>query len=103
VSGHQTTGKVILDLMDGSNVKSVVGWAEHCYDITEHSFGSGNNFVVVRWTFEHAGRPLILDSFNDEKLVVTINDDLSSLVHHEFQIQGHVIDDVGDQLNTWGV
>lgn len=101
IEGNQTTGKVLVDLMDGDNVKNVVGWAEHTYDMAEHSFGSGNNFVVARWTFAHAGRPLILDGADLDKLVVYINDDLTTLVHHEFQVQGHRIDGIGSHLNTW--
>lgn len=102
MSGHHTTGILVLDLLDGDPIKSHVGWAEHCYDMQEHVFGSGNNFVVVRWTFAFAGRPLILDSFDNEKLVITISDNLSTLVAHQFQIQGHVIDGIHEQLNTWG-
>jgi hypothetical protein len=100
--GDAKTGKLVTDLMDGEKVHSLVQWADHCYDMTEHTFGSGNNFAVVRWTFSNAGRPLVLDSRLNEKLVMLIDDDLSALVAHEAIIQGHEIFTPGEQLNTWG-
>lgn len=103
MQGHQTTGETVLDLMDGDDVKTHVGWAEHCYDVTEHTYGSGNNFVVVRWTFATAGRPLILRSRLNQKLVMTISDDLSTLVTHQAQVQGHEIFGTEYQPNSWGV
>lgn len=102
VEGNAVTGQVIVDLLDGSPIKNHVGWAAHTFDMKDQTFGSGNNFVAVRWTFSHGGRPLVLDSFRNEKLVVTINDNLSTLVSHQFQIQGHEMKQEGDHLVTWG-
>jgi hypothetical protein len=82
------TGTVEQDLLDGTTVKSGVGWAAHCYDYTYHQHGSGDNFFVVRWTFGKSGKPLKLDGGNTDVLVATINDDLSTLVAHHFIIQG---------------
>jgi hypothetical protein len=56
--------------------------------MSEHTFGSGNNFAVVRWTFERAGQPLRLYGDNSDVLVMTVNDDLTGLVKHDFHIQG---------------
>jgi hypothetical protein len=103
IQGNESTGVVVTDLLDGDPIKNHVNWAAHCYDVTEHTYGSGNNFVVVRWTFAKSGRPLILDGRINEKLVVTVNDDLSTLVDHQFQIQGHTIGEDGHQLESWGV
>jgi len=75
-----------IDLDGGLGVTSNADWARLCYDITEHSFGSGNNFVTARWTFSRSGRFLELE--NDEELVVTIGDDLTGLVSHYFMVQG---------------
>ncbi len=102
IAGDEVTGEIALDLLGGSTIKNHVDWAAHAYDLQEHVFGSGNNFVAVRWTFSHGGRPLLLDSFQNDKLVVTINDDLSSLVLHEFIIQGHIFDEISEHLITWG-
>jgi len=81
-------GTEVLDLVDGSPIKSGVGWASHCYDYEYKDHGTGDNFFVVRWTFSKAGIPLKLDGFHNDVLVATINDDLTALVDHEFNIQG---------------
>lgn len=67
-------------------IKSAAHWARLCYDFSIHSFGSGNNFATVRWTFAKTGAPLCLGS--GDELVVEINDDLSTLVDHSFIVQG---------------
>lgn len=76
----------VHDLDGGSIVQSNVGWAAHCYDVSEHTFGSGNSFVTVRWTFRH---PLVLR--DADHLRVTISADLSSLAGHTFMAQGWTI------------
>jgi hypothetical protein len=96
------TGTVELDLLDGDPIKSVIDLGEHSYDVSEHTFGAGNNFVLARWTFSKAGRPLILQARNNEALVLTINDDLTGLVKHQAHVQGHKFRHVGDHLVTWG-
>jgi hypothetical protein len=82
-------GKEVLDLFDNTLVKSMAGWGGICYDVAEFSFGSGDNYVVVRWTFAKSGKPLVLRSVRNEKLVVTINDNLSALTGHTFFVQGY--------------
>jgi hypothetical protein len=86
-------GTLLQDLCDGSNVKSFVDWASFCYDVTDHSFGSGDNFLTARWTFAKTGRPIVLDSTRNEVIQVTINDNLSVLTGHRFMIQGVERDD----------
>ena len=93
---------VITDLTDAVPVKSNANWGAHCYDVSYSGFAAGTFYTLVRWTFSHAGRPLILDGFTNEQLVFTVNDDLSTLVSHTAQIQGHVIHSPDQQLNTWG-
>lgn len=82
------TGASKLDLLDGNTISSLVDWATYCYDMTNHSFGSGNNFAVVRWTFANSGQPLKLIGANGDKLVFVVDDDLSTLVGHRLFIQG---------------
>jgi hypothetical protein len=96
------TGTVELDLLDGDPVKNIIAWGEHSFDVSEHTFGSGNNFVLARWTFSKAGRPLVLDANHNEALVATINDDMTGLVKHQFHVQGHAFRHIGDHLVTWG-
>ena len=79
------------DLLDGDPVNSVADWASNCYDMAEHTFGSGNNFIVIRWTFTKMGRPLILQGDVNDIICLVINDDLTGLVKHQAHIQGHQI------------
>jgi hypothetical protein len=97
-----TTGALILDVLDSEDITSIADWAAHCYDMTEHTFGSGNNFAVARFTFANAGRPIVLDGDRGEVLIARVNDDLSGLVNHKFMIQGHQIPEHNSQLKTWG-
>jgi hypothetical protein len=97
------TGAVLHDLLDGDNIDSNMAWAEHSYDAEPATFGSGNNFFKVRWTFSRAGMPLILDSFRTEKLVVTVRDDLTPLVSHQIGIQGIIIEHPQHLVSMQGV
>ncbi len=76
-----------VDLTAGLAVKTNADWARLCYDATRIDFGSGDNFLSVRWTFSKSGRPLTLD--NGDELRVTLADDFSDLVEHRFMIQGY--------------
>lgn len=84
----------VLDINDNvtnlltarDTIKANVHWARYCYDVDFRSFGSGNNFLDVRWTFSATGKPIQL--MPGEKLVLTLNDDFSDLVAHYFVMQG---------------
>jgi hypothetical protein len=102
ICGGGPNGPVILDLLDGDPIQSVIDLGEHSYDIAEHTFGAGNNFVLARWTFAKAGRPLVLDANVGDALVATVNDDLTALVKHQFHVQGHNFAHVGDHDVSWG-
>lgn len=97
------TGPVLHDLLDGDTITSNMSWAEHSYDATPATFGAGNNFFLIRWTFSRAGTPIILNSFRNEVLVVTINDDLTGLVKHQFAIQGIEIESPDHLVRMAGV
>lgn len=79
------------DLTDGVPVTNNVEWACLCYDVALQTFGAGNSFLTVRWTFERRGAGILLTNPQDQ-FVVTLNDDLSTLVQHRFQVQGYIID-----------
>ena len=79
-------GGDITDLTDGLPIKTNAAWGQLCYDVVFHTFGAGNNFLLVRWTFSKSGKPLILET--GDKLSVFVNDDLTGLVSHHFQVQG---------------
>jgi hypothetical protein len=80
-------GAVHLDLLDGEEITSNTDWAAICHDFTYHDIGSGDNRATVRWTFKHSGHPLTL--LTGDILRVTIQDDLTGLTGHYFQIQGY--------------
>jgi hypothetical protein len=86
ISGQ--SGPQILDLLDNEPIKSVSDWAAHCHDVNILTFGAGNNYATVRWTFGKSGEPLVLHGHHGDKLVATINDALNVLVDHRFIIQG---------------
>lgn len=78
----------ILDITDGQPVVHNLGWAERCYDTAFQGFAAGDNFLSARWTFEKAGQPLQLSS--GQELQIITNDDLTGLVEHYFNVQGHL-------------
>lgn len=77
-----------LDLMDGESVKTNGGWGGICYDVDLKSWGNGDSFLVVRWTFSKAGIPVMLDGRTKDQLVISLADDLSGLDGHRFFVQG---------------
>jgi len=81
-------GAIKIDLLDGIPIKSSGDWARQCFDIDHQSFGQGDDFMTVRWTFTKTGMPLSVGPL--ESIRVTINDDLTDLVEHKFQFQGLV-------------
>ena len=79
---------VIEDLTAGQKVKTNAEWGGHCYDDDPNTFGSGDNYVKVRWTFGKAGCPLIL--YPGERVAVRLNDLFPSLVRHTFKVEGKI-------------
>ena len=80
------SGTEVQDLFDGVDVFTNDGWARVCHDLTIHGFAAGNTAATVRWTFSNAGGPIFLPE--GYRLVVTLNDNLSGLVSHYFNVQG---------------
>ena len=76
----------LVDLTNGHPITTNSSWAHFCHDLTVFTFGTGNEFMSVRWTFAKSGTPVRLE--NPERLVVTLNDDLTGLVAHHFLVQG---------------
>jgi len=83
VEVHDASGNPTGQL--GHTLKSNSHWAKVCHDSSAHDYGSGNNAVSVRWTFQAAGESINL--MPSESLVVTIQDDLQGLVEHSFIAQ----------------
>jgi hypothetical protein len=84
---HNGTSTV-LDLLDGVPVTVNGEWGGLCYDVALKSWGAGNDVLLVRWTFTNAGAPLRLDGDATEELQVLLDDNLTGLIHHRFQVQG---------------
>lgn len=82
----------VLDLMDGVKVQQNADWARCCYDANLVTWGAGDEFLVVRWTFERAGQMLRLDGDATESLEILIDDNLTGLTSQYFQVQGYTED-----------
>lgn len=83
---------VITDLTAGLPIKSNAEWGRHCYDVDLKTWSTGNEFIVVRWTFtkdtgESDGR-ISLDGIKNERLEIVLNDDFTGLVDQYFLVRG---------------
>ena len=83
---------VLANLTNSHPITGNVEWGTFAFDVEDHTFGSGDNFTLVRWSFFKSGNPLVLDGLRGDSLEVWINDDLSSMTGHTFVIQGTEID-----------
>ena len=83
------TDSTAEDLLGGRNIFTNAGWGAVCYDIQYFSPGTGDNYQLIRWTFTNAGTPITLDI--GDALIMTINDNLTFLTHHRYQLQGITI------------
>jgi len=63
-------------------------WGAFSFDIALETFGSGNQFLNIRLTFEKAGQPIILHGYHNDSFGITLNDDFTGLISHRFQVQG---------------
>lgn len=86
---RQSNDDVVAALQN--TIHSNIEWGALCYDVGYHDFGGGqaNKFLLVRWTFERMGSPIILE--DRQKLVMVLSDNFSGLVKHRFNIQGHFL------------
>ena len=78
----------ILDLTDGEPILTNGAWAHLCYDADVKTWGSGNDHLVVRWTFSKSGAPIRLVGDDGEYLSVDLNDSFAGLLGHFFMVQG---------------
>ena len=83
-------GEEVIDAMDGIPVKTNAGWGAMCYDASVKAWGVGDEFLLVRWTFERTGSIIRLVGNKDESLDVILNDDFSALADHRFLVQGYI-------------
>lgn len=88
VSVQVVRGATTLRDLTPDPIKSNAEWASYCYDADLKTWSTGNEFLAVRWTFAKSGKPLYLSGDHSDRLVVTLNDDLTGLVEHKFLVQG---------------
>ena len=85
---------ILCDFTDGVPITTNGNLGRICYDVDIKGWGTGNEVLLARFTFEKCGYPLILEP--GEKLVINLSDDCSGLVDHYFLIQGYEIDSTKD-------
>ncbi len=92
VREHSDDSGVIVDWTDGVPIKKNADWGSHCYDADVKTWGAGDEFLLVRWTFGASGLPMLLDGSRGDKLEVVLNDDFTGtgagLNEHRFLAQG---------------
>ena len=59
-------------------------------DISTLSFGSGDAYLAVRFTFSKLGRSLIITE--NDKFIIRLEDDFTGLTGHKFMMQGFEVD-----------
>ena len=87
VATTDATVGVTVDLLDGTLIKSNAAWGFLCYDADVKSWGAGDEFLLVRWSFDKSG--VLLTLTENDALVVELNDDFTGLNAHMFLVQGY--------------
>ena len=85
---RDSNGGTLLDLCDSQPIKTNAGWAAVCYDSRSDDYGTGNNYLSVRWTFSKAGAWPLVDGSQGQDFAVVLNDDFTGLIKQTFMIQG---------------
>ena len=87
VGVYYDDGTQIQDLLDGKPIQINPDWSRVCYDTALSAYGQGDETLTVRWTFDRTGTPITLGA--GTYIGITINDDLTGLIDHTFQLQGN--------------
>jgi hypothetical protein len=66
-------------------------WAQHCHDLQQHTWGTGNDGYSVRWTFSKSGYPVVIADNDDTWLSIDLSDNFTGLITHRFIVQGYEI------------
>lgn len=85
---YDENDRLILDFMDGDNIITNADWGRLCYDTNHSSYGLGDEFLALRWTFTKAGGPLNIHK--NQYLGVTLADNFTGLEQHIFTCQGQL-------------
>ena len=90
---HKDADDEVLEELTAFPVKTSGDWAGQCFDVDSLTFGTGDELLVVRWTFAKSGLPLIIHFNKGEYLEIPLTDDFSNLVDHKFKIDGVYVDE----------
>lgn len=84
----ENTGGVVTDICDGLPIKDNNGWNALAYDSRQNVYSANPKSVNARYSFfkEAGGQPVLIDGAKGEKIVITVNDDLSTLSAHYFRV-----------------
>jgi len=76
------------DLTDGIPITSNACWHRIAgVDMVRSSFGSGDDFLSIRYSFFKHGTEVVLNT--GDKLIARLNGNLSGLTSHYFTVQGY--------------
>jgi len=75
-------------ITEGLPIKVNPDWGAYCFDTDLSNYGQGAEQLAARWTFAKMGRPVVLDGDIGEFAAIRVNDDLSDLLGHYFNVQG---------------
>lgn len=70
------------------NIKTNGEWSKYAFGIERKAWGIGNEYIMARWDFEAFHKKLRFEGRLGEALNITLNDDFTGLVKHNFLIQG---------------
>lgn len=82
------TGGEVFDLTENNPIKSNDLWDSLCFDAGQNTYSANPKSVSARYTLarDTGDDGILLDGSKGEKLVITINDNLSSLLGHFFRV-----------------
>ena len=83
-----TDSAVLYDLFDGEPIKANKDLPNFFADVAVHSWGSGNEIIVGTFDLSKSGSPLAINGADSEKLVATVQDDLTGLVDMTMRVKG---------------
>lgn len=62
--------------------------ARIAYNMQLYAFGNGDDVLTAKWSFKDMGQLLRLNGATNDKLIVTINDDLTGISNQYIHVQG---------------
>lgn len=87
---HLSAANVLIeDLLGGATINTNKDVLWHANTTEYRSFTSGDEMLMAEIDFAGRGTPLVLGGDELEKFAVTVNDDFTGLVAHNFIIEGY--------------